>query len=202
MPQTKPSPTANVRPHRLPAPTLFVGPPSRTPSHISLSQYATDPRSSLEEGKQGDDSSPATQKDVKAQWRNMRSTLNEVELTVQSSTHVFGQQHTAALDKLREAQIEIARAWGKDGKEKEKEQTERKGSVASTVLSNPSLADELESSERDVRRATQRRKENREFFRNVQESVRDVVEKLDQVAVAMKGVEDESRWLWSGQEKS
>jgi len=43
----------------------------------------------------------------------MQSTLNEVELTAQSSTHVFGASHAAALDELRNAQVELARAWGR-----------------------------------------------------------------------------------------
>jgi hypothetical protein len=39
---SKPSPTANVKPNRLPAPTLFVGPPSRNASQLSVSRLGAD----------------------------------------------------------------------------------------------------------------------------------------------------------------
>lgn len=138
---TKSSPTANTKPNRLPAPTLFVGPPSRNASQLSVSRQQADPttkgsRAPLERqksalsrpynpdqngnGKQAArDGNPIptlkrpSDKSIDAKWREMQSTLNEVELTAQSSTHVFGASHAAALDELRKAQIDLAKAWGR-----------------------------------------------------------------------------------------
>ncbi|KAK0820962.1 hypothetical protein LTR75_001282 [Friedmanniomyces endolithicus] len=128
---TKPSSTAATKPHRLPAPTLFVGPPSRTASQLSVSRQGIDSgkdpltrqrnnklgRTTTAETSDAKDGSPntitannndsfpplptlrkASEKEADARWREMQSTLNEVELTAQSSTHVFGTQHAAALD--------------------------------------------------------------------------------------------------------
>ncbi|KAM0717082.1 hypothetical protein Q7P37_006934 [Cladosporium fusiforme] len=141
----KPSPTANTKPSRLPAPSLFVGPPSRNTSQLSVSRQLIpdaahpkrDPvnrqRSALsrpwepeesptDEAKQDNkDGSPRLRKDsersTEARWREMQSTLNEVELTAQSSTHVFGESHAKALDELRNAQVALAWAWGRGNEE-------------------------------------------------------------------------------------
>ncbi|KAK0933607.1 hypothetical protein LTR29_014840 [Friedmanniomyces endolithicus] len=148
---TKPSPTAGTKPHRLPAPTLFVGPPSRTASQLSVSRQGIDSgkdpltrqrnnklgRTTTAETSDAKDGSPntitannddsfpplptlrkASEKEADARWREMQSTLNEVELTAQSSTHVFGTQHAAALDNLRRAQVALAHAWGRGNEEK------------------------------------------------------------------------------------
>jgi hypothetical protein len=143
----KPSPTAATKPNRLPAPTLFVGPPSRNASQLSISRQANDPttgkpsrnplqrqRSALNksfdpeaaDGKDNPTATPAVrkagEKDVEAKWREMQSVLNEVELTAQSSTHVFGESHARALDDLRRAQVELARAWGRGNGESASQQ--------------------------------------------------------------------------------
>ncbi|KAK0938327.1 hypothetical protein LTR29_010085 [Friedmanniomyces endolithicus] len=146
---TKPSPTTGTKPHRLPAPTLFVGPPSRTASQLSVSRQGIDSgkdpltrqrpnklgRSTTadtpdaKDGSSGNNNnSPTTnalptlrkasEREADARWREMQSTLNEVELTAQSSTHVFGTQHAAALDDLRRAQVALAHAWGRGNEEK------------------------------------------------------------------------------------
>ena len=121
---TKQSPTTNTKPNRLPAPTLFVGPPSRNASQLSVSRTAAE--STLKPGRPAvnrqkslrsrvisPDNDGATDpgelaplrkpsdKSIDTKWREMQSTLNEVELTAQSSTHVFGESHTKALDELR-----------------------------------------------------------------------------------------------------
>ncbi|KAF2212199.1 hypothetical protein CERZMDRAFT_26792, partial [Cercospora zeae-maydis SCOH1-5] len=144
--------------NRLPAPTLFVAPPSRNASNLSISRQqpaeATanarrDPlrrhKSALSRSRNvpdnassptgDDDNSPQTQasygtaqpgvmkaseREIEAKWQEMQNTLNEVELTAQSSTQVFGESHTKALDDLRKAQVELARAWGR-GDQDEKE---------------------------------------------------------------------------------
>ena len=142
----KPSPTSNTKPSRLPAPTLFVGPPSRNTSQLSVSRQlgpdtphgkpSRDPvarqRSALsrpfesadspsEESNNKQEGSSRLRKDsekeTEARWREMQSTLNEVELTAQSSTHVFGESHAKALDALRDAQIALAYAWGRGNEE-------------------------------------------------------------------------------------
>ncbi|KAK0248695.1 hypothetical protein LTR91_004689 [Friedmanniomyces endolithicus] len=146
---TKPSPTTGTKPHRLPAPTLFVGPPSRTASQLSVSRQGIDSgkdpltrqrpnklgrstTADTPDAKDGSSSnnnnSPTTnalptlrkasEREADARWREMQSTLNEVELTAQSSTHVFGTQHAAALDDLRRAQVALAHAWGRGNEEK------------------------------------------------------------------------------------
>lgn len=267
----KPSPTANTKPSRLPAPSLFVGPPSRNTSQLSVSRQlipdaanpknTRDPvnrqRSALsrpweppetpaEEPKHEKDGSPRLRKDsersTEARWKEMQSTLNEVELTAQSSTHVFGESHAKALDDLRNAQVALAWAWGRGneesgllnasatdndishfsmdggrrqsataGEQGEFGRTRNRadtGTSASTVLSDESVrSDETAKESRaqmedetaeDIRRASERRGKNEEYFRMVERSVGDVVSKLDIVAEAMRGVEAESRSLWSG----
>lgn len=72
----------------------------------------------------------ASERDVESKWREMQNTLNEVELTAQSSTHVFGESHARALDDLRKAQVELARAWGRGN------QDERDPTVAEDIDNN------------------------------------------------------------------
>lgn len=43
----------------------------------------------------------------------MQSTLEEVELTAVNGVHVFGSEHTKALEGLRMAQIALAQAWAR-----------------------------------------------------------------------------------------
>lgn len=268
---TKPSPTANTKPSRLPAPSLFVGPPSRNTSQLSVSRQLThdaphgkstrDPitrqRSALSrpfesadaqaedsDKKQENDSRlrKDSEKETEARWREMQSTLNEVELTAQSSTHVFGESHAKALDALREAQIALAYAWGRgneesgmlnslsldntisefsmDGERRQSATDSIGGNTRrtrpradtqasmSTVLSDESVRSDDTAREsrvqmedetaEDIRRASERRGKNEEYFRMVEKSVGDVVGRLDIVAEAMRGVEAESRSLWSG----
>lgn len=271
----KPPPTAATKPNRLPAPTLFVGPPSRNASQLSVSRQlpeasrARDPlnrqRSALSrpfdsesttgEGKSTDNGKGSgngqaqnrlrkdSEKSVDVRWREMQNTLNEVEMTAQSSTHVFGESHAKALDELRKAQVELAQAWGRGSEETHDEKadevgdmdvhrfksaddlaadraktssgstaptTRRRGdttSSVSTVLSDSSVQSnetarsgrsQLEDETReDIRRASERRGANEAYFKKVEKSVNDVVSKLEVVAEAMRGVEGESRSLWS-----
>ena len=48
-----------------------------------------------------------------ALWAEMQSTLEEVELSAVNGTHVFGPEHSRALEGLRAAQIELAQAWAR-----------------------------------------------------------------------------------------
>lgn len=174
----------------------------------------------------------------------MQNTLNEVELTAQSSTHVFGESHARALEDLRKAQVELARAWGRGNQDEkdtdptkaqsiEKNMSERfKGAdslakdrvvagrnrgdtdasvstTASTALSDESAQSgpdvtsksgrsQLEDeTKQDIKLASERRAANEAYFRKVDGGVREVVQKLEIVAQAMRGVEAQSRSLWS-----
>jgi len=239
----KPSPTANTKPNRLPAPVLFVGPPSRNASQLSVSRQANDStlgkpgrdpltrqKLALSKAYEPDaeskskhkDAVPtirkASEKDLDAKWREMQSTLNEVELTAQSSTHVFGESHAAALDELRKAQVELARAWGRGNEEKAKqaagdnsqsvminrfEGVENRDGQRKRTNTNASastmLSDESGTSTGTVR-STASQMES--YFQKVDEGVKDVVAKLEAVAAAMRGVESESRSLWSESTRS
>lgn len=122
----------------------------------------------------------------------MQATLAEVELSAFSSTHVFGQAHLAALEELRAAQVQLARAWGRseegDGGEGGDEMLEERGDGK----------EEAEGDEEgDITAARRRREANEKFFEKVQEGVVDVVGKLETVAAAMGKVERESRSIWS-----
>lgn len=136
----------------------------------------------------------------------MQATLAEVELSAFSSTHVFGSAHSAALDELREAQIALAKAWGRgeaDGELKEDAEAEivkvqsEKGKEDGK---KDGKTDEESEEEGDIAEARRRREANEKFFRKVGEGVVDVVGKLEEVAQAMAKVERESREIWSGSE--
>ncbi|KAI0385551.1 hypothetical protein F5Y04DRAFT_246128 [Hypomontagnella monticulosa] len=53
-----------------------------------------------------------------------------------------------------------------------------------------------EETERDILLARNRREANDRYFSKIDQGVRDVVEKLEEVAVAMKAVEEETRNVW------
>lgn len=121
----------------------------------------------------------------------MQATLAEVELQgAFSSTHVFGEKHAAALEGLRVAQVELARAWGR-GEEVEEVEEEEGGKEEGE-------GDE----EADIKVARKRREANERFFKRVQEGVGDVVGRLEVVAGAMGEVEGESRSIWSSGSES
>lgn len=121
----------------------------------------------------------------------MQATLAEVELQgAFSSTHVFGEKHAAALEGLRVAQVELARAWGR-GEEVEEVEEEEGGK-------EEGQGDE----EADIKVARKRREANERFFKRVQEGVGDVVGRLEVVAGAMGEVERESRSIWSSGSES
>lgn len=267
---TKQSPTTGTKPNRLPAPTLFVGPPSRNASQLSVARAPPDggnlksgrpnlnrqrsarSRAYNPNGDAGESAVDGTSKElptlrrpsdksVDAKWREMQSTLNEVELTAQSSTHVFGESHAKALDDLRQAQIELAKAWGRGSENQattngddvvaelnvnkfkgaeetaiDRERTGRKRAdteaSASTVLSDESQFSETsvrsgrsqleDETAQDIKLAGERRAANEAYFKKVDQGVKEVVEKLEKVAEAMRGVEGESRSLWSNSDRS
>lgn len=146
-----------------------------------------------------------------ALWAEMQATLAEVELSAFSSTHVFGSARSAALDELREAQIALAKVWGRDEaeeeeaeevkpkNEKEKEKEKEKGKEKEKETGKDEGEKDGDSEEEgDIAEARRRREANENFFSRVNEGVVDVVGKLEGVAQAMAKVERESREIWSG----
>ncbi|CAD0090098.1 unnamed protein product [Aureobasidium vineae] len=137
---------------RLPAPSLFVGPPSHNASNASLARANTDTsqssrnipssaipgpaspsvqanlsRSNTGLSRQNTNLSRQNTRDalksrrqrprrgtavLDAHWAALQSTLSDIELSAGSSAHVFGTGHAEALEELRAAQVELARAWG------------------------------------------------------------------------------------------
>ncbi len=131
----------------------------------------------------------------------MQATLAEVELSAFSSTHVFGSAHSAALDELREAQIALARAWGRGEADEEEEESETVKVKSEKVKEDgrkDGKTDGNSEEEGDIAEARRRREANEKFFSRVGEGVVDVVGKLEGVAQAMAKVEKESRDIWSG----
>ena len=137
---------------------------------------------------------------VDAEWAKMQLTLEEVELSALSSTHVFGSAHNAALEELREAQMALARAWGRGEADEDflaadGEDEERKNSESSKAKDEGKEKEEG-GDEGDVAEAKRRREANERFFKKVSEGVEDVVGKLEGVAAAMAKVERQSREIW------
>ena len=131
----------------------------------------------------------------------MQATLAEVELSAFSSTHVFGSAHSAALEELRDAQIALAKAWGRGEADEQEEVEEHMKNGEEKEKGNGEGKAEGESDEEgDILEARKRREANERFFSKVGEGVVDVVGKLEGVAQAMAKVERESREVWSGSE--
>ena len=156
----------------------------------------------------------------------MQSTLAEVSLSATSGTHVFGAEHSRALEELRTAQIALAQAWALSeaddaegsgelakveapvlrgasmlGLDPEKEARpagkggDKEGPVRRERRGSRSLEEETE---KDILMAKRRREANDRYFQRVNAGVLEVVSKLEDVAIAMRGVERESREIWSG----
>lgn len=249
----------NARPRiqRLPAPSLFVGPPSRNASNLSLQvapkdsaggssrQPLTRQRSRLSQASEKNDS-PASPIDsltpggfsrrppiqtskteqmsnerTDALWAEMQNTLEEVELSASSGTHVFGPGHSRALEELRTAQIALAQAWAKSEAEDEPINTpvvkgrhsDRPINTADVLAADRAMklghgpkasiggggggkTQLEEDTEKDIALARERREANDRYFSKVSKGVLEVVQKLEEVAKAMKNVEVESKEIW------
>lgn len=255
--------------NRLPAPALFVGPPSRNASNTSLLPPTTEPgkptRTPLTRQRSllGQDPKrplPATTRSeydgdhlsltssnpsapfnrrqkqanqaadaeassrAEAIWAEMQNTLEEVELSVITGPGmtVFGSEHSRALDDLRRAQIDLAKAWARSEAEESgqvlEERNSAKGTDAADMLAadrnskldgEPSSSGGLgstfvggrsrleEETERDIELSRKRREANDLYFEKVNKGVLEVVNKLEEVAKAMKGVETESKEIWN-----
>ena len=166
-----------------------------------------------------------------ALWAEMQGTLEEVELSAVNGTHVFGPEHGKALDELRSAQIGLAQAWARSEADEAVEGTDKEskgkgltlGSEGKSVLdtmgstvagsgrpgsssSRPGverMGSNLEAeTEADILLARKRREANDRYFQRVNAGVLDVVAKLEEVAAAMRAVEQESRDIWGDTESA
>lgn len=171
-----------------------------------------------------------------ALWAEMQSTLEEVELSAANGTHVFGPEHSKALEELRAAQIGLAQAWARSEADDAVESADKEskglgskapggmlgsegrsaldtlgtdGAKGSTVASGSGrpgssgvaaperMGSKLEEeTEADILLARRRREANDKYFQRVNGGVLDVVAKLEEVAIAMRAVEQESRDIW------
>ncbi|KAG9246277.1 hypothetical protein BJ878DRAFT_296897 [Calycina marina] len=173
-----------------------------------------------------------------AMWAEMQGTLEEVELSAVNGTHVFGPEHSKALEELRAAQIGLAQAWARSEADDQVESadkeskgfgskgggipgsegrsaldtagTDGKGSTAANGSqragsSGASAAERVSSkleqeTETDIILARRRTEANDRYFQKVNSGVLDVVAKLEEVASAMRAVEQESRDIWGESE--
>lgn len=163
-------------------------------------------------------------------WAEMQNTLEEVELSAASSTHVFAPAHSRALDELRAAQIALAKAWARSEADEEGQVDEERaavvrgeetglglgtanilaadrgekvagvGAAAAAAAGGAKPASERtqleEETEKDIELSRKRREANDRHFQRVNAGVLEVVAKLEEVAKAMKGVEQESKEIW------
>lgn len=240
---------------RLPPPFLFQGPPSRNTSNLSLpsglapgkgstdaqspSQATVSQHASPSRARPNDSprlGSPfAGQPQARRQsdadgadaiWDEMQNTLAEVELSASNGTHVFGTNHSKALEELRAKQLALAQAWARSEMEEAPElaSSEAEGTTAAAAAAagksaaasaaasdaaragstttaggedGPHKFVEEEQTEKDILHARKRREANDRYFDRVNGSVMDVVAKLEEVADAMREVERESTEIWS-----
>ena len=253
--------------NRLPAPALFVGPPSHNASTSSLLSPSAETRSPTKTplirqrsllapdakrplppttdpydggdhlsliasnstgtapfGRRQRQQSLAADAEASSRaeaiWAEMQNTLEEVELSATKGPGmtVFGAEHSRALDELRRAQIELAKAWARSEDEGSPAEQLGKASDAPS-LAAPSktarprgmsgagkddrLFDRLkleEETEKDIELSRRRREENDRYFEKVNKGVQEVVVRLEEVAKAMRGVENESNEIWGRSE--
>jgi len=150
-------------------------------------------------------------------WAEMQKTLADVELSAMNTSHVFGTSHARALESLRNAQLSLAQVWAKseaDDMDEHDFDLEAGDTNVSTLKTGAGPSprgnedegkttsfnnhkDLEEETERDIQLARKRREANDRYFQQVNRGVLDVVNKLDDVAAAMRRVERESRELWN-----
>jgi hypothetical protein len=242
--------------NRLPAPALFVGPPSHNASNTSLhetrapaktplvrqrSLLSPDSKRPLPPTTSNDDdhlslastnpSAPFQRRQrqhsqaadaeassrAEAIWAEMQNTLEEVELSASKGPGmtVFGSEHSRALDELRVAQIELAKAWARSEEDEQPTDQDKKSQdMKATDMAPQSLTTTRESAgaskgeklfdrikleeetEKDIKLSRKRREENDRYFEKVNQGVQEVVVRLEEVAKAMRGVENESNEIW------
>lgn len=149
----------------------------------------------------------------------MQNTLEEVELSAIKGPGitVFGSDHSRALDELRRAQIELAKAWARSEAEEHEqsaEQQKKTQDIKATDLIPQNMTSTRdntgaakgnktfdrtkleEETEKDIELSRKRREENDRYFEKVNKGVQEVVVRLEEVAKAMRGVESESKEIW------
>lgn len=149
-------------------------------------------------------------------WEDMQNTLAEVELNAVNGERVFGGDHSKALQDLREKQLALARAWAKSEANEiaEHQQAEdisaavKPSSAAGSGTAEPLKTEDYnskvldEESENDILLARKRREANDRYFGRVNAGVLDVVAKLEEVALAMRVVEEETKDIWNKSDSS
>ncbi|KAL1995010.1 hypothetical protein VTN49DRAFT_1197 [Thermomyces lanuginosus] len=244
-PRTKP--LSRPSGQRLPPPSLFQGPPSLNASSNSLLPNAA-PQTANSQGTnnaqrpsfgRSRSSRPSvastegsrslspfltrTQSHGDADsaellWQEMQNTLAEVELNAMRGEHVFGEEHSKAMDELRTKQLKLAQAWARSevddevvaaddhaSKNNEDERPDAAGadaggpgSTAKGTSDSTATYRALEAeTEQDLQHARKRREANDRYFDRVNNGVLEVVARLEEVAGAMRVVEKESRDIWS-----
>jgi Disordered region of unknown function (DUF5315) len=165
------------------------------------------------------DKAPTTLERTDALWADMQRTLQEVELSASRGTHFFGRGHPMALQELRDAQIKLAQAWAREGEEegggeetpKEKigakegaKERKKDGEKDSDSEKSPGASissEDGDETEADMAAARQRREASDRYFERVSRHVEQVTRRLEDVAVAMGKVEEESREGWSEEDE-
>ncbi|KAH6640676.1 hypothetical protein F5144DRAFT_544835 [Chaetomium tenue] len=154
-----------------------------------------------------------------ALWAEMQATLEAVELTAggssggggagrdtaarTSTARVFSPDHERKLDELRAAQIALAQAWARSEADEAIETTAAGGAGAAGEGTERSGGKKVEEeTEVDILLARKRREANDRYFQRVNQGVLDVVSKLEEVAIAMRAVEQESKELWGDDNES
>lgn len=265
---TSSSKATKLQTNRLPAPALFVGPPSHNASNTSLLSPGTETRSPTKnplvrqrsllspdvkrplppttdtydgdqlslinssstgnapfvrrQRQQNQAADAEASSRAEAIWAEMQNTLEEVELSAIKGPGmtVFGSEHSRALDELRRAQIELAKAWARSEDNGATSEQHRKVSDVGSLVppnnltrprggSNLGKGDKLfdrikleEETEKDIELSRKRREENDRYFEKVNQGVQEVVVRLEEVAKAMRSVENESNEIWGRSEGS
>jgi hypothetical protein len=145
----------------------------------------------------------------------MQNTLGEVELSAFKGEHVFGEEHSRALEELRLKQLKLAQTWTRNEADEVDEnesketngpsdsKTQKPSSVphdhgATTTTDGAATYKALEAeTEKDLQQARKRRLANDQYFDRVNNSVLDVVARLEEVAQAMRAVRKESEDIWN-----
>ncbi|THW90277.1 hypothetical protein D6D15_04640 [Aureobasidium pullulans] len=196
---------------RLPAPSLFVGPPSHNASSASLTRANTD-TSQTSKPAEHEINYPA----------KTHATNYHAQIQIYPYEEEMEEKQHKTTNKKKEPQdqwVELARAWGQtdaadsditETKDKRNSKESKKEKDNTDGKSNPPQnkhdKNEKEMSEQaqrklstttlDLTSAAKRRETSDKYFAAVKSGVAEVVRKLDGVADAMREVEMQSRDIW------
>ncbi|KAL2794224.1 hypothetical protein BJX66DRAFT_202956 [Aspergillus keveii] len=144
-----------------------------------------------------------------ALWEEMQSALSDVEVSAAARGHVFGEKHSEALEDLRMKHLRLAQAWARGEADDEGSESRTATKRPSTPKQEPRATGDTsgeaeesarnldEETEKDIQLARERREANDRYFDRVNNSVLDVVAKLEDIAQAMRTMEAESKDIWS-----